>query len=166
MEPARTQNVALLVVGDPFGATTHSDLHWRAVEMGIPVRGTQTPTSHAAHSHFVVIHNASIMNAVGCCGLQLYRFGQTVSITFLEEANPFLFLGIVVPTSKNKRKHNTTRHRARLCFLARRMTRLLPMSAMASCIRCVCWTSRCAVKCFCLFVFFFVLLCLFFHTPC
>lgn len=39
LEPARTKNVALLVVGDPFGATTHSDLHWRAIEMGITVRG-------------------------------------------------------------------------------------------------------------------------------
>ena len=29
-----------------------------------------------------VVHNASIMNAVACCGLQLYRFGQTVSICF------------------------------------------------------------------------------------
>ncbi|VDL79098.1 unnamed protein product [Nippostrongylus brasiliensis] len=27
-----------------------------------------------------VIHNTSIMNAVGCCGLQLYNFGETVSI--------------------------------------------------------------------------------------
>ena len=25
-----------------------------------------------------VVHNASIMNAVGCCGLQLYNFGETV----------------------------------------------------------------------------------------
>ena len=32
-----------------------------------------------------VIHNASIMNAVGCCGLQLYRFGQTVSLCFFTE---------------------------------------------------------------------------------
>ena len=69
LEPARTKRVAFLVVGDPFGATTHSDLHWRAIEMGIEV---------------TVIHNASIMNAAGCCGLQLYRFGQTVSITYLE----------------------------------------------------------------------------------
>lgn len=29
-----------------------------------------------------VIHNASILNAVGCCGLQLYNFGETVSIVF------------------------------------------------------------------------------------
>jgi diphthine synthase len=28
------------------------------------------------------VHNASIMNAVGACGLQLYNFGQTVSIPF------------------------------------------------------------------------------------
>jgi diphthine synthase len=76
LEPAREKKVAFLVVGDPFGATTHSDLHWRAEEMGVKV---------------VVIHNASIMNAAGCCGLQLYRFGQTVSITFLE--------GTVLPKS-------------------------------------------------------------------
>jgi diphthine synthase len=61
--------VAFLVVGDPYGATTHSDLHWRALERGLNVK---------------VVHNASIINAAGCCGLQLYRFGQTVSITFQE----------------------------------------------------------------------------------
>uniref|UniRef100_A0A8C9S0W4 diphthine methyl ester synthase n=1 Tax=Scleropages formosus TaxID=113540 RepID=A0A8C9S0W4_SCLFO len=60
-------DVAFLVVGDPFGATTHSDLVLRAVNAGIQYR---------------VIHNASVMNAVGCCGLQLYNFGETVSIVF------------------------------------------------------------------------------------
>ncbi|KPP73048.1 diphthine synthase-like, partial [Scleropages formosus] len=49
-------DVAFLVVGDPFGATTHSDLVLRAVNAGIQYR---------------VIHNASVMNAVGCCGLQV-----------------------------------------------------------------------------------------------
>lgn len=29
-----------------------------------------------------VIHNSSILTAVGCCGLQLYRFGETVSIPY------------------------------------------------------------------------------------
>lgn len=51
-------------------ATTHSDLLVRAVELEIPYR---------------VVHNASIMNAVGCCGLQLYHFGETVSIPFWTE---------------------------------------------------------------------------------
>lgn len=59
--------VAMLVVGDPFGATTHTDLWLRARERGIRVE---------------VVHNASIMNAVGACGLQLYRFGQAISLCF------------------------------------------------------------------------------------
>lgn len=34
---AHDSNVALLVVGDPLGATTHTDLMLRAKESGIPV---------------------------------------------------------------------------------------------------------------------------------
>lgn len=67
MEGAREKNIAFLVVGDPFGATTHTDLLLRAKEKGIEWR---------------VVHNASIMNAIGCCGLQLYSFGETVSIPY------------------------------------------------------------------------------------
>lgn len=100
-------DVSLLVVGDPLGyvqimlcmliinpnvhvpvymhafqalnntytnicrATTHSDLILRAVELGIK---------------YQVIHNASIMNAIGCCGLQLYQFGETISIPFWSDS--------------------------------------------------------------------------------
>lgn len=32
-----------------------------------------------------IIHNASIMNAVGACGLQLYRFGEAISIPFFTD---------------------------------------------------------------------------------
>ncbi|KXN70938.1 Diphthine synthase [Conidiobolus coronatus NRRL 28638] len=70
LEGADKINVAFLVVGDPFGATTHSDLCIRAKELNIGVQ---------------CIHNASIMNAVGACGLQLYNFGQAVSIVFFTE---------------------------------------------------------------------------------
>lgn len=62
---AKSKEVSFLVVGDPFGATTHSELILRANEKEIKYK---------------IVHNASIMNAVGCCGLQLYRFGETVSI--------------------------------------------------------------------------------------
>lgn len=62
---AKSKEVSFLVVGDPFGATTHSELILRANEKEIK---------------YQIVHNASIMNAVGCCGLQLYRFGETVSI--------------------------------------------------------------------------------------
>jgi diphthine synthase len=32
-----------------------------------------------------IVHNASIMNAAGACGLQLYNFGATVSIPFFRD---------------------------------------------------------------------------------
>ena len=50
------KDVAFLVVGDPFGATTHTDLILRAKQAKIP---------------YQVVHNASILNAIGCCGLQV-----------------------------------------------------------------------------------------------
>lgn len=52
-------------------ATTHTDIVLRARALNIPTR---------------VIHNASIMNAVGACGLQLYNFGQTVSLVFFTDS--------------------------------------------------------------------------------
>ncbi|KAH8996734.1 Diphthine synthase [Lactarius akahatsu] len=70
LRDAHIQDVSLLVVGDPFGATTHTDILLRARALGIPTR---------------VIHNASIMNAIGACGLQLYNFGQTVSLVFFTD---------------------------------------------------------------------------------
>ncbi|KAF8765121.1 diphthine methyl ester synthase-like [Argiope bruennichi] len=70
LQGGREEDIAFLVVGDPFGATTHTDMILRAYQKSIPYK---------------VVHNASIMNAVGCCGLQLYRFGETVSIVFWTE---------------------------------------------------------------------------------
>ncbi|OKL56118.1 Diphthine synthase [Talaromyces atroroseus] len=70
LDNAKDVDVAFLVVGDPFGATTHTDLVLRARELGIPTK---------------TIPNASIMSAIGCTGLQLYNFGQTVSMVFFTE---------------------------------------------------------------------------------
>ncbi len=70
LDRALDSDVAFLVVGDPFGATTHSDLVLRARERGVSTRA---------------VHNASILNAVGCVGLQLYNYGETVSIPFWSE---------------------------------------------------------------------------------
>ncbi len=64
---SKTKNVAFLVIGGPFAATTHIDLYLRAKKEGIKCN---------------VIHNASIMNAIGITGLQLYKFGKTTSIPF------------------------------------------------------------------------------------
>lgn len=61
LEEAKTKKVAFLVVGDPFGATTHTDLVLRAKQLSIPVQ---------------VVHNASILNAVGACGLQVIAYNR------------------------------------------------------------------------------------------
>ena len=56
-------------------ATTHTDLQIRAHQKGIKVE---------------VIHNASILNAVGACGLQLYRYGevrQSMLLNLLDESS-------------------------------------------------------------------------------
>lgn len=83
IEQAKTENVSFLVVGDPFCATTHTDLYLRCVEMGVKVE---------------IIHNASIVNAMGCCGLQVYRFGEIVSIPFFTEKwRPYSFYDKIKP---------------------------------------------------------------------
>ena len=59
-----TMTVGNILTNSPFSlccrATTHSDLVLRAVKLGIPYK---------------VVHNTSIMNAVGCCGLQVSALG-------------------------------------------------------------------------------------------
>lgn len=62
---AAQHDVAFLVAGDVFCATTHSNLYLKAAQQKIPI---------------VVMHNASIMTAVSCTGLEMYRFGRTISI--------------------------------------------------------------------------------------
>jgi diphthine synthase len=70
LDEAERKEIALLVIGDPFSATTHVELFRSAKERNIPVH---------------VIHNASIVTAVGITGLQLYKFGHVTSIPFFEE---------------------------------------------------------------------------------
>ena len=61
----------LNMFADCFSATTHTDLVLRARELSIPVR---------------TVPNASIMSGIGACGLQLYNFGQTVSMVFFTDS--------------------------------------------------------------------------------
>lgn len=72
---AKNNNVALVIKGDIFSATTHVDLFLRAKKENIVVN---------------VLHNSSILTAVGDTGLSLYKFGRVASI-------PFNYKGIVSP---------------------------------------------------------------------
>ncbi|MBW2985486.1 diphthine synthase, partial [Candidatus Woesearchaeota archaeon] len=67
LKDAKTKNVAFLVIGDVFGATTHVDMMLRAKKAGINVK---------------IIHNSSILTAVGVVGFELYKYGKTTSIPF------------------------------------------------------------------------------------
>jgi len=70
VENAKAKNVAFLVIGDPLVATTHIDLFMRARSEGVKCH---------------VIHNASIISAIGVTGLQVYKFGKTTSIPLENE---------------------------------------------------------------------------------
>ena len=67
LENAKKNEVAFLIVGDVFSATTHMDLYLRAKKLGIKT---------------AIAHNASVITAVGVTGLQLYKFGKIASIPF------------------------------------------------------------------------------------
>jgi diphthine synthase len=70
VKEAMKTDVALLVVGDPFFATTHVSMMIEAREKGIETE---------------VISNASIFDAVGRTGLSPYKFGRTVTLSYWRE---------------------------------------------------------------------------------
>lgn len=71
VEDARDKDIAILIIGDVFSATTHFALLSEAKKKNIAVN---------------VINNASIINAVGIVGLSLYKYGKVVSIPFPEKS--------------------------------------------------------------------------------
>jgi diphthine synthase len=81
LENAKSANVAFLVVGDVFSATTHHDLRMRAAANGIKIE---------------VIHNASILTAIGDTGLDLYKFGRVCTLVFPEKGySPDSFYDVI-----------------------------------------------------------------------
>jgi len=67
---AKTKNVVIFVPGDPMIATTHITLVEQAKKDNIEVN---------------IIHNASIVSAIGETGLHLYKFGATATVPFPEK---------------------------------------------------------------------------------
>jgi diphthine methyl ester synthase len=71
LNQAESHNVAFLVIGDIFGATTHTDMMLRAKEKKVTCE---------------YIHNASILNSIGIVGLELYKYGKVTSVPFPTES--------------------------------------------------------------------------------
>jgi len=66
----KNKDIALLIIGDVFSATTHIHLILECKKLGI---------------RYKIINNASVINAVGITGLELYKFGKITSIPFDNE---------------------------------------------------------------------------------
>src|SRR3990167_7001056 len=71
LKEAKKKVVVVFVVGDVFCATTHADLVVTARKVRVKVK---------------IIHNASVLTAVGDTGLSLYKFGKVASVSFSEKA--------------------------------------------------------------------------------
>jgi diphthine synthase len=66
IEEARKRNIGVFVPGDVLSATTHLMMLAEAKKAGVKVK---------------VIHGSSIFTAIAETGLQLYKFGRTVTLT-------------------------------------------------------------------------------------
>ena len=88
IKEARSKKVGLLVGGDALCATTHLALKCEAEKNGIETR---------------VIHGSSIFSAVAETGLHIYKFGQAVTIPFLDKLKNELPLSVYEKASKNKK---------------------------------------------------------------
>ena len=85
LSQAKTSNVAILIIGDIFFATTHFSLYLEAKKQNIQTE---------------IIYNASILSAVGITGLFLYNFGKITSIPF-ENKNIKTPLEVLKQNQKN-----------------------------------------------------------------
>jgi diphthine synthase len=70
IEEAKKKNIGVFVPGDVLSATTHLMMLAEAQKAGVKVK---------------IIHGSSIFTAIAETGLQLYKFGRTVTLT-----DPFL----------------------------------------------------------------------------
>jgi len=81
VDEAKKLNVALLVYGSPLTATTHISLIQEAKEQKVKCQ---------------ILYNASIFDAVGETGLQLYKFGKVASMPAWKKSfHPDSFMKIV-----------------------------------------------------------------------
>lgn len=70
IKPSKDKEIALLILGDPLVATTHTDLLLRCTQLNIKTK---------------TYHNVSIANFITRTGLQFYKFGKITSIPFFND---------------------------------------------------------------------------------
>lgn len=88
VEEAKTKDIVIFVPGDPMIATTHITLIEQAKKSNIGVN---------------IVHNASIISAIGETGLHIYKFGATATIPFPEKTRGKLPESVYNVIKLNKR---------------------------------------------------------------
>ena len=108
LKSAKEKEIALLILGDPLIATTHTDLLLRCSEL---------------NTEYKIYNNISVANLITRTGLQFYKFGRITSIPFFSEKfmprTPFmiysdnyrigahtLFLLDLDPNNENQKQNN------------------------------------------------------------
>lgn len=97
VEEAKNKNVVIFIQGDPLVQTTHSSLLLEAKKSGIEIK---------------VIHNASVLSAIGETGLHMQKFGPYVTIPFPEKTKGQLPESVFKIIGENKERELHT-----LCLL-------------------------------------------------
>lgn len=87
-EEAKTKNVVIFVPGDPLVATTHTILIEYCMKNNI---------------EFHIVHNSSILSAIGETGLHIYKFGATATVPFPEKTGGKLPESVYDVIKLNKR---------------------------------------------------------------
>jgi len=86
IKEAKKENIALLVYGSPLTATTHITLIQEAKKQKVKYK---------------IIYNASVLDGVAECGLQLYKFGKIASMPkWQKNFTPDSFMEIVKDNQK------------------------------------------------------------------
>mgnify|MGYP001599184377 CR=1 FL=1 len=87
VKEAKKENICLLIYGSPFFATTHISLIEECKNKNVKFR---------------IIYNASIFDAIGETGSQLYKFGKICSMPrWQENFEPDSFIEIIKENKKN-----------------------------------------------------------------
>lgn len=81
VEEASRIDVAILIPGDPFIATTHDAIRLEALMRGVPVK---------------VIHGLSVYSVIpSAIGLQAYKFGKTVTLVYPKDFKPCSVIEVI-----------------------------------------------------------------------
>ncbi|MEM5815079.1 MAG: diphthine synthase [Candidatus Aenigmatarchaeota archaeon] len=90
VEEAKNKNIIIFVPGDPLIATTHLSLVLDCLKKRV---------------EYKILHNSSIVSAVGETGLHIYKFGRIVTIPLKEKIRTSYYIRNVIEENRRNGLH-------------------------------------------------------------